>query len=306
MRIAIVGPGAIGSLFYIRLSLAGHQPWLIARDERQARALSQTPLTLLEGESSLQVKAKILCPPLESYPFDLVLIATKAQDTKRAAETALPALGPSTLVLTLQNGLGPQKILLDAFGEGRVLAGTTAQGATLLAPGVVRHGGDGETYLGPAAKGGPSGEEIARILSLAGLKASATPEIFTYIWRKLAINCAINPLTAILGVQNGELAKNNAAKKIIAKVAGEVAAVALKEGVDLGEEGQLAEKIILVAEATAQNRSSMLQDVAAGRLTETDFINGAVAALGKKHSIPCPLNETLHEMIKALEAIKRS
>lgn len=304
MRIAIVGAGAVGCLFGALLTGAGHGITLVCRDARKARRLRDTGIALWEGESRTVHAVEALATPVEppAIPYDLVLIVVKAFDTESAAEAAHPLLAPATPVLTLQNGLGPADILARRLGAERLLAGITAQGATLLDVGEVRHGGAGQTLLGPYLPDGPKREELAELFTAAGIPARWEPHIHPALWKKLAASAGINALTALTGIRNGLVASHPDAALLAREAVREAAAVALALGIDLGDPEVLGDWVLDVARVTAQNRSSMGQDVDRKRRTEVDAINGAVARLGAAHGVDTPVNRTLARLVSTLEA----
>lgn len=295
IRVGILGAGAMGTLF--AHGIASHtssEVWLCARQNH--------PETVqVEGGPSVPVRLAGLGERMKD--LDLLLVTVKAYDTRCALDGLIGAggVGPSTLVLTLQNGLGNAETIAGRVGPERTLCGVTAQGATLLAPGLVRHGGRGPTELGTlAGTGGDApARRVADWLTGAGLPAAAVPDYRVPLWSKLAVNCAINPLTALLRIPNGELLRRPAATALMEAAAHEVARVARAEGIPL--ERDPAEHARTVAAASASNRSSMLQDVERGRRTEVDAISGAVASLGNRHGLPTPVNATLAALVRSLE-----
>jgi 2-dehydropantoate 2-reductase len=292
-RVAILGAGALGSLFAYHLA---------SRTPAGVRLLARTPAlgsVALEGGDVVPV----LPWRRADGPVDLLLVLVKAYATADAIRMALDlgAVGPATVALTLQNGLGNAEALAEALGAARVLAGTTAQGATLLAPGRVAHGGAGPTLIAPWAPGGPAAAAaatVAALLSEAGLPAEVAGDPRPLLWAKLTVNCGINALTALLRVPNGELLTRPGARRLMEAAAREAGAVAAAAGVVLP--GDPAERVALVARATGANRSSMLQDVERGRRTEVDAINGAVAREGRRLGVSAPVNETLADLVRAL------
>jgi 2-dehydropantoate 2-reductase len=305
MRIAIVGPGALGCLFGAFLGRAGHVVTLVGRNEEKARLLRREGIKLWEGDRLSRVPVEATVSPPQAggvAPSDLVLILVKAYDTEKAAETALPFLGPETPVLTLQNGLGPADLLAGRLGAPRILAGVTAQGATQLAPGEVRHGGNGPTLLGyHASPAAAPREDIVAAFNGAGLSTRWESDIVKTIWKKLAVSCGINALTALTGIRNGVVAEHPDARALCADAVRETARVAAALGIDLGDPGELAAWVESVARATAINRSSMGQDVDHRRHTEVGFINGAVARLADVHGLDAPVNRTLARLVTTLE-----
>jgi 2-dehydropantoate 2-reductase len=173
------------------------------------------------------------------------------------------------------------------------MLGVTTQGATLAGPGCVRSGGAGPTHVA-----GPSW--VAQVLADAGMEAHAVApaEIQPLAWGKLAVNCAINPLTALLRVPNGELLEQASTCRLMDQAAGECAAVAAAKGIELPYPDAAA-KAREVARLTASNRSSMLQDVLRGAPTEVDAINGAVVAAGRETGVASPVNEVLWHLVRA-------
>jgi 2-dehydropantoate 2-reductase len=302
MKIAVVGAGAMGCLFGGFLARAGEDVALVDVAPAAVEALNRRGVRLWEGEDARDVPVRAVSDPAAAGPADLVLVMVKAQHTAGAAGSLKPLLGPGTAVLTLQNGLGASDVLARAVGAERLLVGVTAQGATLLAPGEVRHGGAGETVFGPSAPAGPNPEPFAAALSRAGLPARAVADPWPAVWRKLAVNCGINAVAALTGLRNGRIPEIPEAAAVLSEAVREAAAVARAAGVDLGDPAALVEAVLAVARATGDNRASMGQDVDARRPTEIDFINGAVVREGEHRTVPTPVNHTLTRLVKALEA----
>lgn len=302
MRIAVVGAGAMGCLFGGFLARAGEDVVLVDVAPPTVQALECRGVRLHEGDNVEDVPVRAVSDPTATGPADLVLVMVKAPHTASAARSLGPLLSPGTAVLTLQNGLGAAEILAGAVGAERLLVGVTAQGATLLAPGEVRHGGAGETLFGPFSSGGPNPEPFAAALCRARLPARTVADPWPAVWRKLAVNCGINALAALTGLRNGRIPEIPEAAAVLSDAVLEAAAVARAAGIDLGEPGALVEAVLAVARATGANRASMGQDVDARRPTEIDFINGAVVREGDRRTVPTPANRTLTRLVKALEA----
>ena len=290
-RVGILGAGALGTLFAHRL---------LSRTSSEVRLLARSPRpdwVEVEGEGRVAVLTE--GPP--RGPVDLLLVLVKAYDTEAAIRWAEAAVGPETVALTLQNGIGNAEAIAAVVPPERILAGTTAQGAARLAPGVVRHGGSGPTYLAPWAGGGLAEEQaeaVAALLRQAGIATEAVADAQPLLWMKLAVNCGINALTAILQVPNGELLLRPDALRTLEAAAAEVGAVAVAAGITLPADP--VERTVAVARATAANRSSMLQDAAAGRRTEIDAINGAVVERGAQLGVPTPVNAVLTQLVRGL------
>lgn len=289
-RVGILGAGALGALFAYHMARhTSAEVWLLARRPME-------PEVEIEGEG--RVAVRVVTHPEE--PVDLLLVLVKAYDTAEAVGWAAPAVGPETLVLTLQNGLEGGEVLAGAVGPERVLAGTTAQGAHRTGPGRIRRGGSGPTCIapwqaeGPAARGAAA---VAALLTRAGIPTETAPDPQPLLWAKLAVNAGINPLTALLRVPNGVLLERPDACRLMEAAAQEAAAVAAALGIRL--DGDVVERVRAVAAGTAANRSSMLQDVEAGRPTEIEAICGAVARHGRACGVPTPVNDVLTALVRA-------
>ena len=297
MNLAIVGVGAIGCLFGARLapfanvSLLGNWP-------EQLQAIQQHGLTLIEPNGrSLHQSIHITNQTEEIPPSDVVLIAVKSHQTERAAWQAQQILAPDGLVLTLQNGIGNLETISEIITHNPVILGTTSEGATMVEPGIVRHAGWGQTWLTQTEDTAVTIQQIANLFQQANFQTEITDNVDGLIWGKLAVNAGINPLTTLLRVPNGFLAENADAREMMQAAANEVAQVAAAQGIPLpfADAGQRA---LEVAQATAANHSSMLQDVLRGAPTEIDVICGAVVKYGRLHNIPTPINEQLWTAVK--------
>lgn len=239
----------------------------------------------------------------EDGAHDVVLLTVKAYDTPMAVKE-LKQYWEESIFLSLQNGLGNEEIL--AKRVAKVLGGVTGQGVTFIEPGVVFHAGVGETIIG-SVKGVERDQvvEVVRAFSRCGMRCNLTEDIRTELWLKAVVNACINPLTGLLGVRNGALSKNKDLREIVKVVVEEGTRVAAALGIEMDAEG-VSERVWSVAEATADNKSSMLQDLERGRRTEVDAINGAIVEAGRSHHIPCPFNSALALLVKASEWARRS
>lgn len=304
MRIAIIGPGAVGCTLGAYLSRAGREVVFLAPDEAEAERLARRGLDVEGVRGSFHVPAAATCDASRVGPVELAIVATKAYDTAQAMWQHAAVVGPATMVATFQNGLGNVEAIGGVVGPARVLGGTTALGANLLGPGRVHHAGEGDTFVGEPS-GGISGraEHVARVLTEAGIPTAAVPDVTVRIWAKLAINAGINALTALLRVRNGVLARHPETLALLESAVRETAAVARARGIPLEAE-MLVERAREVARRTADNVSSMLADVLAGRRTEIAEINGAVAVAARETGVPAPVNEALAVLVCATEATR--
>jgi 2-dehydropantoate 2-reductase len=300
-RIGVVGPGALGCLFAGLLALAGHDVRLLGRRREQTEALTGGGVVVERDGEMRRAAVRASTDPAALGPVDLAIVLVKATDTAEAARSVPALLGPDAPALSLQNGLGNVEALTAVLGRERVLGGVSSQGATTLGVGHVRHAGFGPTSLAEASSNLTArAETIAAVLDRAGLNARAYPDAAPLIWGKLIANAAINPLGALLRCQNGQTWERPASRELFVGLAREAGEVARALGVTLPFPDPV-EHAQSVAQVTAGNRNSMLQDIENRRRTEIGAINGAIARLGAQHGVPTPANATIATLIRALE-----
>lgn len=295
-RTAIVGIGAMGCLFGGYLSpltnviLYGH--WA-----QQLEALQQR-LTLITPEGRQQrVPLRATGDLRDIVAVDIALVLVKSFQTRQAARDIQALLSRDGVALTLQNGVGNVETLASVLGRERVIAGSTTHGATLVAPAIVRHAGRGAIILQKPE--GPRSDlilEFAALLSDAGLPVSWTSTIEADLWEKVAVNAAINPITALVESPNGFLVSDRIARTIATNAAREAALVARASGYAL-EPDAVVEKTLAVAQSTGRNLSSMLQDLKKGRPTELEAITGEIIRSGQRTGIATPYNDALYTLL---------
>lgn len=295
MDIVVFGAGALGSLVGGALARE-HAVTFVGRDPHVTR-IREDGLRL-SGELDARVRGEATTESA-GLVADLVLVTVKAYDTAAAAEAL--ADGDVDLVCSLQNGL-TEGTLRERLGD-RVLAGTATCGAELVDPGHVRCTGQGRIHVGEL-EGGESdrAERAATAFRAAGLDCEADPAMPRRRWEKLAVNAGINAVTALARAPNGALA-GPPGNGIAERAAREAARVARSEGVDLADDDAVT-ALRGVVDETAANRSSMYQDVRAGRRTEVDAINGAVVDLGRANDVAAPTNESLAGLLRTWEAAR--
>jgi 2-dehydropantoate 2-reductase len=290
----------MGCLFGARLSPHAEVA-LIGQWPEQLAALRRGPLRIASGggdEEHVRLCATDDVDTLD--PVDVALIVTKAPKTAAAGEGAARVLKADGVAITLQNGVGNLEILAQQVGAAQAALGVTTLGAAMDGPGRLRYGGSGLTTLATRPEIDPLVRALAALMARAGLAVEVAADVAAQVWGKLAINAAINPLTALLRVPNGALLDSGMARAIMRLAAAEVAAVAAAQGITLPFEDAAA-RAEAVAHQTARNRSSMLQDVQRGVTTEIEAICGAVIRAGQSAGIETPVNRMLYQMIKALE-----
>lgn len=295
-NILVIGTGALSTLFAARLSESGHQVSMLGTWKDGIQALNQNGARVseLDGkERAFQVRATDDPGEVSNVKHAIVLV--KSWQTKRVAEKLKGILAPDGMVLTLQNGLGNRETLARDLGAGRVALGVTTTGATLLGPGLVKVGGEGIISLEQNQALGP----LEAALRSSNFNLQIVRDAKSLVWGKLIINAAINPLTALLQVPNGELLSHSWTRKAMSALAREAAAVAQAEQISLPFSNPI-EAVEEVARKTAKNLSSMFQDVRRGAPTEIDAICGAVTRYGEAHGIDTPYNRSCWQLVKAM------
>jgi 2-dehydropantoate 2-reductase len=290
--ILIVGTGALATLFGYRFAQGGIDVTLLGSWQEGLYALKNFGARL-DGAEGYPVRA--VDDPRDCEGARLALVLVKSWQTEKVAHQLSECLAEDGLALTLQNGLGNDEIISRRLGSERVGRGVITLGATLLAPGLVRLGGGGIVTLEehPRLRG------LETIMQDAGFDIKLVSDAKSAIWGKLVVNAAINPLTALLRVKNGELLQVPSAHTIMGELANETASVANALQIDLPFQNPV-RAVDDVARRTADNTSSMFQDILRSSLTEVDAINGSVVKLGKKTNVPTPVNRVIWSLVKAI------
>jgi 2-dehydropantoate 2-reductase len=298
MDIVVFGAGSLGSLLGGVLASA-HDVTLVGRDPHVS-AVARDGLAVTGAFDRHATPAATTDGT--DLAGDVALVTVKAFDTEAAAREL--ATGSFDAVCSLQNGMGNEETLA-AHVDCPVLAGTVTYGAILREPGVVECTGEGDVVVGdPDGGESPQAERLATAFREAGIDATAAADMPRRLWSKLAVNAGINAVTALARVDNGALLDGDA-NALATAAARETARVARAHDVSLSNRDAVA-RVESVADGTAANRSSMRQDVAAGRRTEVDAINGyvvdAAATARRELDVDVPVNETLTELLRAWEA----
>ena len=296
LNILIVGTGALASLFAARLTQAGYAVTMLGTWQEGLVALRKNGVRLVDANGNEgQFKVHATNDPRECMGARYAIVLVKAWQTERAAYQLKQCLADDGLALTLQNGLGNYETLIQSLGLDRVALGSTTTGATLLGPGLVRAGGEGIISIGRNQAIG----QIEAALQSAKFNVQVVEDPQALIWGKLVINAAINPLTALLKVTNGELLERPSARALMGALANEATHVAHAENITLPFDDPVA-AVEMVARKTAANQSSMLQDVLRGTPTEIDAICGAIVKVAEKHQLEVPMNWMCWQLVKAL------
>jgi 2-dehydropantoate 2-reductase len=292
-RIVVLGAGAIGSLFGGLLSKSGAGVTLVGRPDHTG-AIRKRGLRI-EGLTRATVRPKAAARAPEG---DLVLLTVKSYDTARALKAVRLSRGGA--VLTLQNGVGNAERVAAKFGPRRTLAGVTSCGALLAGAGRVVHTGRGPTVVGEWSKGTSiPAREVAALLNSAGIPTKVSRDIRTELWRKVVVNAAINPLTALTGLPNRAVVETRGLRDLAAAVVEEAERVARARRISLGRDPL--GRVLEVARRTGANRSSMLRDLEQGRRTEIEAITGALLREAEVAGMEAPVNRLLYDLVWSLE-----
>lgn len=299
-HVIIVGAGALGSYIgallstVTRVSLIGREPHLRAIRENGLKISGITegtyhPVAAIEPQDIPQEKGKVF------------IFTVKGYNTEFAAETIRQFAEDGDVFMTLQNGVGNDEIISRVLGERMILAGVTSNGITFDAPGHIIHAGKGETVIGAVEREYDDiALKITELFNTAGIETRVTRNICGEVWAKLIVNAAINPLTAITGLKNGKILEIPELMETVKGVVKEVERIARANDIRLPG-CDLLEKTVGVLENTANNKSSMLQDIELGRRTEIDSINGAVVRYAEAVGMDVPLNRSVTALVKAIE-----
>lgn len=300
-NILIVGTGALACLFAARLTQAECDITMLGSWQEGITAIREKGVRLIDSSGDEQsFKVKVTNNSHDCLDTKYAIVLVKAWQTERVAHQLGGCLAKDGIALTLQNGLGNYETLIHSLGLNRVALGSTTTGATLLGPGLVKTGGEGIVSIGRNQNTGP----IEAALRSARFNVQVVDDPRALIWGKLVINAAINPLTALLKIPNGELLNRPSARELMEALAREVAHVAAAENIHL----PFVDPVLAVedvARKTAANQSSMLQDVLRGAPTEIDAICGAIVRIAEKHQIDVPVNRTCWQLVNALSNINK-
>ncbi len=302
MRIAMLGAGAMGSVFGSLLVKAGFEVIFLDIWREHIEKIQKEGLRVRDAsgkEELLPVRA--FSSPEGLKPVDLVFLMVKAYDSETALQQWKVLFGEKTLALTMQNGLGNVDRIARHVPMERVIPGVTSRGAYVIGPGAVNNSGHAETVLGvvhPSQK--KDSQELAEIFTRAGVEVKYDEDLNSLIWGKLLMNVAINPVGALTGMLNIEAVSYPQTLRL--------QELAMKEAMEVGKAKGIqfryadpVKKLKEIVSGAPKNRCSMLQDLDRGKRTEIDYINGAIVQLGAELKIPTPINEALTLLVKGRE-----
>lgn len=298
LKVAVMGAGAVGGYFGGRLALAGHEVHFVARGEH-LRALQAEGLRVRSARGDFHVRVHATGDPREVGPVDLLLFTVKTYDLEAAAEAARPMVGPQTLVLPLQNGVDAPDYLAEVYGVDRVLGGSCKIEVTVAAPGVIEHPSPLASIAFGELSGGlsPRVERLREVFQAAGgAEVEASPDIRRVLWEKLIFLATLSAFTTATGLPIGPVREHPPTRELLARMLGEVTAVARAEGIALPDDHP--DRVLaFILGLPGTMKSSMQRDRERGRRLEVEAIQGAVVRRARRHGIPVPVTETLYAIL---------
>jgi 2-dehydropantoate 2-reductase len=307
LKIAVLGAGALGCAMGSCLSEAGHEVWLINRRADHVEAMNQHGLSVrINGaDRNIPVKAALTAQEMAAQTgvVDLIVVLVKSFHTQQAITSATAIVGPNTVVLSLQNGLGHEDVLAEVVGRDKVLAGKTYAGGVMLGPGQIIRGTEGkETYIGEL-NGCLTArvQRMAQAFNDAGLITHISDNIMGTMWEKLLVNVATGALSGITRLTYGDLYQVPEVKACALAAVQEAIDVAKASGIRLAIDDPEQPWIKAATGLPPEFKASMLQSLEKGSVTEVDYVNGSVVRWGQKCGVPTPVNQTLVACLKGIE-----
>jgi 2-dehydropantoate 2-reductase len=296
MQVAVIGAGAVGCYYGGLLLRAGHDVTFIGR-QPHVDAINADGLLLDTKTFKGHLPAKAATDATTLASPDLVLVCVKSADTEQAGRSLAGHLRPETSVLSLQNGVDNAQRLRAVTGHA-VIPAVVYVGSEMAGPGHIRHHGGGDLAIGASA----ASEALAQTLEAAGVHTTIAGDIEVTLWSKLVINCAFNALSAVANISYGPMLEVEGARDVVTRAVQEAIAVARACGVSMPED--LLGNILNIPTMMPAQKSSTAQDLARGKPSEIDFLNGHVVRKGIELGIPTPTNHALQVMVKLAERSK--
>jgi 2-dehydropantoate 2-reductase len=294
LKVAVMGAGAVGCYYGGMLARAAHEVILIARPQH-VDAIGRNGLRMETKTFDEQVRLAASADPSAVRGADLVLFCVKSTDTESAGAQIRPHLSRGALVLTLQNGVDNADRLRAVLPAHQVAAAVVYVATEMAGPGHVRHHGRGELVIEPS----DASAAVAQALTAAGVPTEVSDNVRGALWMKLIINCAYNAISAIAQRPYGQNVQGEGIQDVMRDVVDECAAVARAEGVQLP--GDVDAAVRRIVDTMPTQSSSTAQDLARGKRTEIDYLNGLVVRRGKALGIATPANRVLWALVKLLE-----
>jgi 2-dehydropantoate 2-reductase len=300
VKIAVIGTGAMGSVYAALLADAGHEVWAIDRWQEHVDAINASGLRLEGASGDRTVRITASTNAADAGVCDLVIVATKALDVEAAAESIRPLIGGETTVLPIQNGLGSPDRIATVVGEDPVMIGVVGGfGASMRGPGHAHHTGWELVRLGE--RHGPATDRvraIADVWDAAGFRVQVYDDVDQLVWEKLLCNSTFSGTCSVLEWTIGEVLDDPQAWSVASGCAREVYAVARAKGITLDFDDPVAYARAF-GEKISGARPSMLLDVLAGRPCEVDVINGAIGPAARSVGLDAPINDTVAALVRA-------
>lgn len=303
--LVILGPGAMGCLLAARFCRKGFSVSLLGKDPRHLKAIESQGL-IVEGLSGRPVRiapgqfSRIAWNPEKLGPCDVLFICTKSYDTEEALKAAKPLLGPSTILVSFQNGISHLKYLNRRCPPSRLVLGSAYFAASRLSFERILFAGGNQIDLALNAKNTESAGKVRTILERSGWKVNIQKDELGMLWTKLVLNAAINPLGTLLGAANGELVRNEAVKELLSRAVSEGSLVARRAKAKTLYK-DMVQKAVQTCRITAGNKNSMLQDLEQGKRTEIDSIVGPILQQAQNLWIKTPVLQGFYDFVKAME-----
>ena len=294
LKIAVMGAGAVGCYFGGLLARAGHEVVLIGRPQH-VDAFKRDGLRMETKTFDEHVPLAASTDPGAVQGADLVLFCVKSPDTESAGAQIRPHLAPHALVLCLQNGVDNAERLRTVLPPHQVAAAVVYVATEMAGPGHVKHHGRGELVIEPSS----ASDAAAQALNAAGVPTEISDNVRGALWTKLVINCAYNAVSAIAQRPYGQAVQGQGVKDVMRDVVDECLAVARAEGVQLP--GDVHAAVGKIAEAMPAQYSSTAQDLARGKRTEIDYLNGLIVRRGEALGVKTPANRVLWALVKLME-----
>ncbi len=289
--IAVVGAGAVGCYFGAMLARAGMAVTLIGRPGR-VEAIRRNGLRFISGDRDERVSIAATTDIAAIRAARLVLFCVKSTDTDSAAAEMAPHLSADAVILNLQNGVDNAE-RIRAHTRSTVVPVLVYAAATMPEPGTVKHTGGGNLVIGPGH------DDIVALFTAAHVPVKISADVNVELWIKLVMNCSYNAVCALTGAPYGVMVANPEVRAVMIEAVNEVVALAKAKGIRLPDD--IADAAIRLADVMPQTMSSTAQDIAKGRPTEIDHLNGYVMREGLRLGVPTPVNATLHALTKLLE-----
>ncbi len=301
MRIAVIGAGAMGSIYGGHLALQ-NEVYLVDTNPNVVQTINDQGIRLEENGEDHIYRPRAVTDTAGLPEMDLIILFVKALFSRAALNGNRNLIGRDTYLMTLQNGSGHEDILGEFVEKDHIIIGTTEDQGTILGMAHIRHGGTGGTNLGmltPDAEG--MLPKLKQTLDQCGFKARIHENIQQLIWNKLFVNVALSAVTAVLNVKMGFIAQDPHAFALSGQLLHEAVAVAHAMGLE-ADEAHLLQEIKETSERVPEGITSICADLSAGRRTEVDTISGSVIRAAKKCGIEVPAHEFLVNMVHAMES----